>query len=188
MLKDWRNKLLFGSFNAIQPVYRMIFPSDVAYIYCARHVLTPFVIMLKLKLNITVHILHPGADFSSYRKVIIPNGMWPTVRAATERIPREKRVYCEVGFFPQNRNVYFDDKEQPLLHINRLKGNFPAGFIGLNSGAGVQVSFVTHCAARSSPCAPPPCRASWRHADAARRSRASRSACSRTSASASRRH
>ncbi|MEZ4993392.1 MAG: hypothetical protein R2824_23420 [Saprospiraceae bacterium] len=34
-------------------------------------------------------------------------------------------------------DVYFDDMEQPLLHINRLKGDFPAGFIGLNSGSGV---------------------------------------------------
>jgi hypothetical protein len=110
LLKGWRNNLISVLFNCIQPVYRKICKSDVAYIYCKHPVLSPFLIRLKTKLGINIHFRHPDADFSGYRKVIVPNGKWPNIRAACERIPEDKKVYCEVGFFPQNHNVYFDDE------------------------------------------------------------------------------
>lgn len=109
-LKDWHHRLLFTVFLAAQPIYRKLFRSDVAYLYCDHPVLTPFIIRMTTKLGINVHLLKPGEDFSGYRKILIPNGKWPEVAAAADDIPPEKRVYCEVGFFPQNRNVYFDDR------------------------------------------------------------------------------
>lgn len=110
LLKDYQHRLLFGLISGLQPVYRKLFPSNVAYIFCDHPVLTPFIIKLNTKLRVRVHLLKADEDFSSYAKVIVPNGMWSHIRGATERIPPAKRVYCEVGFFPQNRNVYLDEK------------------------------------------------------------------------------
>lgn len=110
LVKDGRNKLEFFLFKLIQPVYRRVFKSDVAFLYCDHPVITAFLIRLKARMNITIHFLQPHEDFSAYRKVIVPNGQWPIVKAASDRIPDHKKVYCEVGFFPQNRNLYFDDK------------------------------------------------------------------------------
>ncbi|NQX90104.1 MAG: hypothetical protein HRT77_15740, partial [Halioglobus sp.] len=73
-------------------------------------VITPFIIRMQTKAGIRIHLLKPEEDFSQYRKVIVPNGMWPAIKEQAERIPETKKVYCEVGFFPQNRNLYFDDK------------------------------------------------------------------------------
>ena len=109
-LKDRQNWLLFSLFKLIQPVYRRLFPSDVAYLYYDHPVITPFIIRMQPKAGIRIHLLKPEEDFSQYRKVIVPNGMWPAIKEQAERIPETKKVYCEVGFFPQNRNLYFDDK------------------------------------------------------------------------------
>lgn len=109
-LKDLHNKILFKAFKTIQPIYRVVCKSDVAYIYCRHPVITPFLINLKIHLNVTIHFLEPGSDFSAYRKVIVPNGMWHDIKPTADQIPPEKKVYCEVGFFPQNKNVYLDDK------------------------------------------------------------------------------
>ena len=109
-LKNRRNRLLFKIVTVLQPLYQALFKSDVAYIYCIHPVITPFLINLKLHLGVTIHFLQPGSDFSRYRKVIVPNGMWPNIKPTADKIPESKKVYCEVAFFPQNHNVYFDDK------------------------------------------------------------------------------
>jgi hypothetical protein len=44
----------------------------------------------------------------------------------------------------EQADVFFDDMNKPLLHIKRLKGNFPAGYIGLNSGPGVHFANFTY--------------------------------------------
>ena len=108
ILKDRLTKLHFHLLKLQQPRYRRRHPSDVAYLFCDHPVLTPFILRAARELQVPIHVLQPGEDVAAYRKVIIPNGMWPTIKSAAEAVPPEKRVYCEVGFFPQNRNVYFD--------------------------------------------------------------------------------
>lgn len=99
-----------AAFNLAQPAYRRRHPSDVAFLWCKHPVISPFIVNINTKLGVPIHILRPGQDFSGYRRVLVPNGRWPEVKPAADRIPEEKRVYCEVGFFPQNRNIYFDAK------------------------------------------------------------------------------
>jgi Capsule polysaccharide biosynthesis protein len=109
-LKDYYNRLFFEVFIAIQPIYRMVYKSDIAYIYCRHPVITPFLINLKIYCGINIHFLKPGSDFSNYRRVIVPNGMWPDIKPTADQVASGKKIFCEVGFFPQNKNVYFDSK------------------------------------------------------------------------------
>jgi len=83
---------------------------DVAFMQVEHPIILPFILNIKLRLGLNIHFIKPDGDFSNYRKVIIPNGMWPDIREASSRIAKHKRVYCEVGFFPQNANVYMDPK------------------------------------------------------------------------------
>ncbi|MCR9106585.1 MAG: hypothetical protein NXI15_14920 [Gammaproteobacteria bacterium] len=82
--------------------------SDIAYMLVEHPVILPFLLNARRAFSMSIDFVRPGEDFSSYRKVIIPNGMWPIVADATNSIPREKRIYCEIGFLPQTKNVYFD--------------------------------------------------------------------------------
>ncbi len=90
------------------PLYKRIFPSDIAYMLVEHPVILPFLINVKRHLGLTIHFVKPGGDFSNYRKVIVPNGLWPSVQFASSLIPECRKIYCEVGFLPQNKNVYFD--------------------------------------------------------------------------------
>ncbi|QFU74469.1 hypothetical protein EY643_01695 [Halioglobus maricola] len=108
-LRGLRLKFTFWYAVKKQPFYRRWRPSDIGFLYFQHPVITPFLVNISKRLQLPIHFLQPGEDCTPYRKIIIPNGMWPEIRAATEAIPLHKRVYCEVGFFPQNKNVYFDD-------------------------------------------------------------------------------
>lgn len=41
-------------------------------------------------------------------------------------------------------DVYYNDMDKAVLHINRLQANFPAGFLALNSGNGVHFANFTY--------------------------------------------
>lgn len=89
-------------------VHRKLVDADIAYMYIEHPVILPLILNARKHLGLPIHLVKPSEDFSRYRKVIIPNGLWPSVREATEKIDASRRVFCEIGFFPQARNVYFD--------------------------------------------------------------------------------
>ena len=105
---ELRNTLTVWFIRAFRRVGRFFSRSDTAFMLVEHPVILPFVINAKRQLSLSIDFVRPGEDFSHYRKVIIPNGLWPSVVEATNAIPREKRVYCEIGFLPQTKNVYFD--------------------------------------------------------------------------------
>ena len=108
--KELRNLGYFSVVRLLSPLLRVLSKPDVAFLYVEHPVLLPFMIRMKTHLGLNLHFIQPGGDISRYRKVIIPNGMWPSLIEAAAAIPEAKKVYCEVGFFPQNSNVYFDPK------------------------------------------------------------------------------
>tara|TARA_B110000503_G_scaffold143688_1_gene247052 strand:- start:7336 stop:8391 length:1056 start_codon:yes stop_codon:yes gene_type:complete len=103
-----KNALQFWCVRIFGPLYNRISKSDVAFMLVEHPVILPFLINVKLHLGITIHFVKPGSDLSNYSRVIIPNGLWPSVKNATSQIPENKRVYCEIGFLPQTKNIYFD--------------------------------------------------------------------------------
>jgi capsule polysaccharide export protein KpsC/LpsZ len=108
--RELKNQAVYIFTRLTNPVYRIFHRSNVAFMYIEHPIILPFVLKIRRYLGVPIHFLSPEADFSQYRKVIIPNGLWPSVKLATDRIPAEKRLYCEIGFMPQTKNVYFDPK------------------------------------------------------------------------------
>jgi hypothetical protein len=108
--KEIRNILYIWAVRLFRNVHQTFSKSDIAYMYVEHPVILPFILKVRRHIGINIHIVKPGEDFSRYRKVIIPNGLWPKVKSATDAIALDKRVYCEIGFFPQARNVYFDSQ------------------------------------------------------------------------------
>ncbi len=107
---ELRNQLLFWRARYLEPAYTRLAGADVAFMYIDHPVILPFIFNIRRHLGIAVHIVPPRGDFSRYRKVIIPNGLWPQLQEAAASIPAERRLYCEIGFMPQTKNVYFDPK------------------------------------------------------------------------------
>lgn len=107
---ELRNKIVYVLVKYLRRVYNTVYKSKIAFMYVEHPVLLPFIVNLKLHFGITIHFVKPGENFSAYDRVIIPNGQWDNVRIATNGIPENKRVYLEIGFFPQTKNVYFDPK------------------------------------------------------------------------------
>jgi capsular polysaccharide export protein len=93
--------------NCRAAVWRFLNPADIAY-------LEAHALMMRVIKNVNkhtkhrIHIIQSGNEHVHYRKVIVPNGLWDYIRPEAEKIPRDKRIYMEVAFFPQDSNVYFD--------------------------------------------------------------------------------
>ncbi|MDX9702385.1 MAG: glycosyltransferase [Candidatus Auribacterota bacterium] len=82
---------------------------DIAYIN-QHPLLTKFVKQIMQYVNINITMVPLNYYYHQYRKVIIPNGFHPKYQTTIARIPPHKRIYIEVAFFPQLKNVYFDLK------------------------------------------------------------------------------
>ncbi len=106
--RELRNLSQMWASRLFRHRYRRRVDSDIAYMYIEHPVILPLMLNIIRHLDTPIHLVKPEEDFSQYRKVIIPNGLWPSVKQATDSIDPGRRVFCEIGFFPQARNVYFD--------------------------------------------------------------------------------
>tara|TARA_R110002110_G_scaffold303525_2_gene517663 strand:+ start:29242 stop:30297 length:1056 start_codon:yes stop_codon:yes gene_type:complete len=106
--KEVRNVLTIWLLKALEPIKARYSNADIAFMFVEHPVILPFMVRLRSKLGLQMDFVKPSGDFSKYRKTIVPNGLWPSVRKAAASIPEAKKVYCEIGFLPQTKNVYFD--------------------------------------------------------------------------------
>lgn len=83
--------------------------SDVAFINKNPQMVT-FVNDINAHLGLGIQVIGFNEPSDTFRKVLILNGQRAPIRAAIEHIPKEKRVYMEVGFFPQKAHVYLDQE------------------------------------------------------------------------------
>lgn len=106
--RELRNIAMMLRTRLLRRLHRTLTRADVAYMYIEHPVILPFILDIRRHLGVNIHLVSAGEDFSAYRKVIVPNGLWPEVRAATQSLAQGQPLYCEIGFLPQTRNVYFD--------------------------------------------------------------------------------
>jgi hypothetical protein len=84
--------------------------ADIACITYRHIKLFDFVKNIEKNFNIDIHYYQNKLDHKNYKKIIVINGHQKKMRKFINTIPKEKIIYLEVAFFPQNKNVYFDPK------------------------------------------------------------------------------
>lgn len=103
-----KNQILFWFLACTNPIYRRLVHTDIAFLYVEHPVIVPFIVRMRQHLGTAIHFVGPNGDFSRYRKVIVMNGLWDSLKPAADEIAEDKKLYCEIGFLPQTKNVYFD--------------------------------------------------------------------------------